>query len=460
MEKFDIFRDIAERTGGDIYIGVVGPMRAGKSTFIRRFMELFVIPNITEPYDKQRTIDAVPQAGTGKTVMTVEPKFVPEEAVPIDLKENLSLNVRVIDCTGYPVEGAQGYTEDDETRMVRTLWYDEPIPFTEAAEIGTEKVICDHSTIGILVTTDGTIVDIPRENYVEPERKVVEKPVSYTHLDVYKRQEQGESRNERVQEAAGDSQPIRVAIVGKPNVGKSSLVNRLLGQERMTVSAMPGTTVDAVDTKITYDNAEFVLVDTAGLRRPARIGERLEELAVGRSLSAVKRADVAILVLDGTEPPTAQDRRIAGYIRRNAKASILLVNKVDLGLYNNMSQEAFTNLVLHGCRPVGYSNVLFVSCLTGKGINLVLPEVVWTYQEYDKRIETSLLNQVLSEITDFSPPPREGRFFYGTQVGQKPPEMVFFVKDPSKVPEDVYKRQRISFVHLKALNLWEAPFCQ
>lgn len=247
--------------------------------------------------------------------------------------------------------------------------------------------------------------------------------------------EQGESRNERVQEAAGDSQPIRVAIVGKPNVGKSSLVNRLLGQERMTVSAMPGTTVDAVDTKITHDNAEFVLVDTAGLRRPARIGERLEELAVGRSLSAVKRADVAILVLDGTEPPTAQDRRIAGYIRRNAKASILLVNKVDLGLYNNMSQEAFTNLVLHGCRPVGYSNVLFVSCLTGKGINLVLPEVVWTYQEYDKRIETSLLNQVLSEITDFSPPPREGRFFYGTQVGQKPPEMVFFVKDPSKVPD-------------------------
>ncbi len=268
-------------------------------------------------------------------------------------------------------------------------------------------------------------------------------PVSAAHglgigdlLDrIIEAKEQSESRTERLQEVAGDSQAIKVAIVGKPNVGKSSLVNWLLGQQRMTVSAMPGTTVDAVDSKFIYDNTEFVLVDTAGLRRPARIGERLEELAVGRSLTAVKRTDVAILVLDGTELPTAQDRRIAGYIRRNAKASILLVNKVDLGLYNNMNQEAFTNLVLHGCRPVGYSNVLFVSCLIGKGINLVLPEVVRTYQEYDKRIETSLLNQVLSEITDFSPPPREGRFFYGTQVGQKPPEIVFFVKDPSKVPD-------------------------
>ncbi|HHY16577.1 MAG TPA: ribosome biogenesis GTPase Der [Firmicutes bacterium] len=268
-------------------------------------------------------------------------------------------------------------------------------------------------------------------------------PVSAAHgmgvgdlLDrVVEAKEQYQLKSERAGEKAAGPPAIRVAVVGKPNVGKSSLVNRLLGQERMTVSAMPGTTVDAVDTRFSYDNTDFVLVDTAGLRRPARIGEKLEELAVGRALSAVKRSDVAILVLDGIEPPTAQDRRIAGYIRRNAKASILLVNKVDLGLFNNMTQEAFANLVLHGCRPIRYSNVLFSSCVTGRGINMVLPEVVWTYEEYSKRIETSLFNRVLSEITGFSPPPRDARFFYGTQVGQEPPKMVFFVKDPSKVPD-------------------------
>jgi stage IV sporulation protein A len=175
VEKFDIFMDIARRTNGDIYIGVVGPMRVGKSTFIRQFLELFVLPNITDEYDKERTIDSMPQAGSGRTVTTVEPKFIPEDAVPVDISDSLSLNVKVVDCTGYPVEGAVGYMEGDEPRMVRTPWYEEPIPFVQAAELGTEKVISDHSTIGVVVTTDGSIVDLPRESYVEAEKEIVEK---------------------------------------------------------------------------------------------------------------------------------------------------------------------------------------------------------------------------------------------------------------------------------------------
>ncbi|MBP8614112.1 MAG: ribosome biogenesis GTPase Der [Firmicutes bacterium] len=229
--------------------------------------------------------------------------------------------------------------------------------------------------------------------------------------------------------------PIRVAIVGKPNVGKSSLVNQILGQERMTVSSVPGTTVDSVDVEFSYDGKDFVLVDTAGLRRPARIDEKLEELAVGRALRAIKRADVVLLLIDGTDYPTSQDRRIAGYIMRNAKASVILVNKVDLGLAYGMSQREYRDLVLHECRPIAYSNVFFVSCLTGKGINMILPEVIWTYEEYHKRIETSVLNRALSEITDFNPPPRDGKLFYCSQVEKEPPKIVFFVKDPSAIPQ-------------------------
>ena len=242
------------------------------------------------------------------------------------------------------------------------------------------------------------------------------------------------------EEPAGQSGgPIRVAIVGKPNVGKSSLVNALLGDERMTVSERPGTTVDAVDTPFRWDGTDFVLVDTAGLRRPKAIEEKLEELSAGRALSAVKRADVAILVVDATSQPSAQERRIAGYIRRNAKASVLVVNKVDLGFYEGVEKAQFKAAVLYECRPIDYSEVLFLSCLTGEGVGKVLPEVRRAYQAYSRRIETSLVNQVVSEIAGLSPPPKEARIYYATQVGEKPPRMVFFVRDPAAVTE-MYQR--------------------
>ncbi len=173
MEKFDIYRDIAKRTDGDLYVGIVGPVRTGKSTFINKFMEYIVTPNISSKNKRQIAIDEMPQSGEGKTITTTEPKFVPGEAVKISLKGKAQAKVRLIDCVGYMVNGAIGDKEDDKPRLVKTPWAKEPIPFEKASEIGTEKVIKEHSTVGIVVTTDGSIVDIKREDYVKAEERVI-----------------------------------------------------------------------------------------------------------------------------------------------------------------------------------------------------------------------------------------------------------------------------------------------
>lgn len=169
-----IYQDIAKRTDGNIYIGVVGPVRSGKSTFIGRFMNSLVIPNISSDYRKERAVDELPQSAAGKTIMTTEPKFVPEEAVEIQLENGAKMNVRLIDCVGYILPSAIGYIENEAPRMVKTPWFEEEIPFNMAAEIGTQKVINDHSTIGVVVTTDGSITDLPREEYEEVEERVIE----------------------------------------------------------------------------------------------------------------------------------------------------------------------------------------------------------------------------------------------------------------------------------------------
>ena len=174
MDRFQVYKDIEARTNGEIYIGVVGPVRTGKSTFIKRFMDVLVLPEMEDEHARMRTQDELPQSASGRTIMTTEPKFVPKEAAKIRLADDVDVKVRLIDCVGYMVEGAAGYMDGDSQRQVKTPWFAYEIPFAKAAGIGTRKVIHDHSTIGIVITTDGTITDIPRENYKDAERMTIQ----------------------------------------------------------------------------------------------------------------------------------------------------------------------------------------------------------------------------------------------------------------------------------------------
>lgn len=173
MDNYNVYKDIQARTNGEIYIGVVGPVRTGKSTFIKRFMDLLVLPNMEDVHSKERTRDELPQSAAGKTIMTTEPKFIPKEAANIQISPDTEVKIRLIDCVGYMVEGASGHIENNEERLVKTPWFDYEIPFTQAAELGTKKVINDHSTIGVVITTDGSFGELPRENYREAEEKTI-----------------------------------------------------------------------------------------------------------------------------------------------------------------------------------------------------------------------------------------------------------------------------------------------
>ena len=173
MEKYEIIKNIAKRSGGDIYLGVVGAVRTGKSTFIKRVVETLIVPNIEDEYERKRALDEIPQSAAGKTIMTTEPKFVPNNTAKIKI-DDINCNIKLIDCVGYMINNAIGATDENGPRMVKTPWYNEEIPFTEAAEIGTEKVIKEHSTIGIVVTSDGSIGDFQRSDYIEAETRVIE----------------------------------------------------------------------------------------------------------------------------------------------------------------------------------------------------------------------------------------------------------------------------------------------
>ena len=174
MSEFQVYKDLAERTGGEFYLGICGPVRTGKSTFIKRFMELLVLPEMEQEHERQRAVDELPQSAAGKTIMTTEPKFIPKEAANVKLFGENEVKIRLIDCVGYIVKGAEGLYEEQNERMVMTPWSESPMPFTQAAEFGTRKVIHDHSTIGIVVTTDGSFGDLPREAFEDPEKRTIQ----------------------------------------------------------------------------------------------------------------------------------------------------------------------------------------------------------------------------------------------------------------------------------------------
>ena len=227
MEKVDIFKDIAERTGGDIYLGVVGAVRTGKSTFIKKFMELVVLPNINNEADRARALDELPQSAAGKTIMTTEPKFVPNQAASVHVEEGLDVNIRLVDCVGYTVPGAKGYEDENGPRMINTPWYEEPIPFHEAAEIGTRKVIQEHSTLGVVVTTDGTIGEIPRQDYIEAEERVIEelKEVGKPFIIVINSAQPYHPHTETLRAQLADKYDIPVLAMSVESMRESDVLN-------------------------------------------------------------------------------------------------------------------------------------------------------------------------------------------------------------------------------------------
>ncbi len=220
-----IYQDIASRTGGEIYIGVVGPVRTGKSTFIKKFAEEFIFPNMPEDYGKERLRDELPQSGAGRIIMTNQPKFVPDNAVDITLEENISVKTRLIDCVGYLIEGANGHTEDGKPRMVRTPWMDEDIPFEQAADIGTHKVIENHSTIGIVVTSDGSITDIPRENYISAEERTVSelKSIGKPFAVILNSKSPASSETQRLRSELAEKYDAPVHAVDVMNIGANGI---------------------------------------------------------------------------------------------------------------------------------------------------------------------------------------------------------------------------------------------
>jgi len=296
MVEHSIYQDIAARTGGDIYLGVVGPVRTGKSTFIKRFMDTLVLPNIQNAYDRERANDELPQSAAGKTVMTTEPKFIPDEAVEITVGENAKMRVKMIDCVGYIVPEALGHVENGEPRMVMTPWSEVPMPFERAAEIGTRKVISDHSTIGVVVTTDGTIGEIPRESYEETEKRVVNelKALGKPFVMVLNSADPGRPESIQLAYALEESYHVPVALVNCLELNGDDIRNILemvlleFPVTEIGIRLPAWTTVLAEDHWLSSSLTESILKQAAEISRIGEIAEAMNALRENEYLEDVR----------------------------------------------------------------------------------------------------------------------------------------------------------------------------
>ncbi len=256
MENFNVYQDIEARTNGEIYIGVVGPVRTGKSTFITKMMELLVLPNISDENEKVRVTDELPQSGAGRSIMTTQPRFVPGEAIEISLDDKAKMHVRMVDCVGYLIPGAIGQEEDDAPRMVKTPWFDHDIPFEQAAEIGTQKVIDEHATVGIVMTTDGSITDLPREAYVEAEERAVSElqKIGKPFIIVLNSANPETSAAEELREQLQEKYGVSVALINALDHWLLSDVLEKLGAASEGAAAMK----DFAALTVPFEDADYV----------------------------------------------------------------------------------------------------------------------------------------------------------------------------------------------------------
>lgn len=324
MDRIDIFKDISKRTNGDVYLGIVGAVRTGKSTFIKRFMELVVLPNIKEEHERMRALDELPQSAAGKTIMTTEPKFIPNQAVTIEIEDGVDVNIRLVDCVGYAVEGAKGFEDESGPRMVHTPWYDEPIPFHDAAEIGTRKVVQEHSTIGIVITTDGSFGEIPRTNYIEAEKKVIEelKEVGKPFIVIINSAQPTSQDTELLRQKLKEEHDVPVLALSVENMNEHDVLNIL----RESLYEFP-----VLEVNVNLPSWVMVLKDDHWLKR------NYEE-AIESTVRNIKRLrDVSYIINDFSEYDYIENAKLSSIQMGEGIAEIDL--HAPQQLYDNVLKE-------------------------------------------------------------------------------------------------------------------------